>query len=142
MNRMQLLGGVVGGLIGGVLFGVLLQATQGIASVGLLINAEGVAMGWLTLLVITGVLGLVYALTFGQLEHTWGRGALYGLAHGVIWWALGVLLIQPLILGYAIGTVTAATWTNLIGYLIYGLVTGLVSVAARQQLGEPATSRG
>ncbi|QBI18231.1 hypothetical protein ER308_00680 [Egibacter rhizosphaerae] len=140
MDRMKLLGGVVGGLTGGVVFGVILQARGTIATVGNLVGNEGVGVGWLTLLIVTGVLGLVYAVTFGRLEHSWGRGALLGLAHGVIWWILGVLLIQPAITGGEFFVFGEAAWFNLLGYLIYGAITGLVTNAATQWAAEPVPS--
>ncbi len=131
--RDRLVSGIGGGLLGGVVFALVLQAAGRIDSVALLVADESTALGWTTLLVITGVLGLVYGLTFGRLPHTWLRGAGYGLAHGVIWWILGVLLIMPLWVGYPIGTFGEATWFNLLGYVLYGLVTGLVTAAVAQR---------
>lgn len=135
MNRV--LSGIIGGLIGGVVFGIILQAADLIATVGRLVGTEGAGVGWVTLLVITGVLGAVYALTFGRAEQTWGKGIVFGLAHGVIWWVLGVLVIQPAITGAAFGAITTATWLNLVGYLVHGLVAGLAVAATVQRSEAP-----
>lgn len=137
-TRDRLLSGIGGGLLGGLVFGLVLQSAGIIDTVALLVGDESsLGVGWITLLVITGVLGLVYGATFGRLPHSWTRGPLYGLAHGVVWWVLGVLLIQPMWHGYDIGTFGEATWFNLLGYVLYGLITGVVTtaVASRGQTG-------
>ncbi len=133
MTRNSLLGGAIGGLVGGIVFGVILQATGLIAGVGGLVGAAGVGVGWVTLLVVMTVLGLVYAATFGRLERNWGTGELYGLAHGLVWWILGALIIMPLVTGEALFAMTQANWVNLLGYLVYGLIVGLVHHAMVEQ---------
>ena len=126
--RERLLAGIGGGLLGGVVFALLLQMAGRIENVALLIADEAsMAMGWITLLVITGVLGIVYAATFGRLGHTWRTGPMLGLAHGVIWWVLGVLLIMPAMQASEFGVFTEATWLNLLGYALYGLIVGVVT---------------
>lgn len=140
MDRNRLLAGIIGGLIGGVVFGIILQGAELIASVGRLVGTEGVGVGWLTLLIVTAVLGAVYALTFGRAEHTWGKAIGFGLAHGVVWWVLAVLLIQPALTGAAFGAITTATWLNLVGYLIHGLVAGFAVAAMTQRAEAPQTA--
>lgn len=131
--------GIVAGLIGGVVFGAMMHMMGMIGMIAGLVGQDSAAIGWVVHLVNSAVIGAIYGATFGQLPHSWGRGAGLGLGYGVIWWILGALLIMPLWMGMPAFQVGETQVWSLVGHLMYGLVTGLVFTAAiGQTTGQPA----
>ena len=115
-----------------------------IERVGWILGVEDPVAGWAILLVVGLVLGLIYVPTVGRLGHTWGTGALYGLAYGAVWWVLATLVIMPPLLGHPMFAVGPATWVNLTGYLLYGLALGLTyaGMAGRRRAQTPPRRSG
>ena len=97
-----------------------------------LVGAEGVAVGWVVHLIISIVIRLGYASTFGGLRAGVGGNAGIGLVYGAIWWVLGPLVLMPLLMGMdAFPPIGEDQMMSLVGHLAFGLVLGLASAAVR-----------
>lgn len=94
------------------------------------IGQSGAVVGWLILLVIGVVVGLVYgALNAIEQFDVWAStsrtGGLLGLAYGLALWVLAVLIV-PFLMGDgadAIGEY-AVTAEGLLGYVLFGVLVG------------------
>lgn len=128
--------GVAGGLVGGIMFGILMQMTDMIGMVAMLVNSTSIAVGWLVHLFNSALFGAIFAVVFGRWINTWTGAIGLGLVYGVIWWVLGALLIMPAWLGMndMIFKLNTTAWQSLIGHLIYGLLLGIVYAAVRPRL--------
>lgn len=136
----RLAAGAAGGLAGGVVFGAMMQMMGMVAMIGGLVGQPDPAVGWLVHLVIAALLGLGYALTFGLSDHSWSRGALFGLLYGAIWWVLGPLLLMPLLMGMPPFQIDQQAVMSLVGHGMYGLVLGLVHTAVLRPQHEPTAA--
>lgn len=120
MNRflpsltIRLTAGLVAGLAGGLLFSLTV----------------GTIIGFLPHLIISGVLGILFALFIGRRLKTAGGGMIWGEAYGILWWLVGYLTLIPLALGdgvYWQPEEIRALFPLLLGQTIaYGAVLGLV----------------
>lgn len=104
----------------------MMQAMGMLSMVAGLVGQDSAAVGWVVHLAISAAIGAGYGLTFGQLPHSWGRGAAYGVIYGAIWWVLGPLLIMPLLMGMPPLQVGTMQVMSLVGHLMFGVVTGAV----------------
>lgn len=141
MDARKLGAGAVGGIAGGIVFGALMQMMGMIEMIGGLVGREDAAVGWVVHLVIATIIGLGYAVTFGQLPQGYGKGAVFGLLYGAIWWVLGPLVLMPLFMGMKpFPSIQQPQIMSLMGHLLYGLVLGFVfvAVASRARPGERA----
>lgn len=132
MTGSRLAGGAAGGIVGGIVFGMLMQMMGMMGMIGGIVGEPSAGTGWLVHLVISIGIGLGYAVTFGNLDHTYGRGAGLGLVYGAVWWVLGPLLIMPAMMGMPLLQVSQQSLMSLMGHLVYGLVLGLVFTVACQ----------
>jgi hypothetical protein len=123
----NLLAGAIAGLAGGL---VLVWTTQAqgympavAAVVGLHPNSGGIALH----LVASTLMGLGFAAIFRYQAHSYAAMISGGTLYGLLWWIVGPLTLQPLLMG------TGPTWSlaqagaafpSLIGLLLYGGVTG------------------
>ena len=110
----RLSAGLVAGLAGGLLFSL----------------AVGTLIGFIPHLIISGVLGVLFALFIGHRLKTAGGGMVWGEAYGILWWLVGYLTLIPLALGdgvYWQPEEIKALFPLLLGQTIaYGAVLGLV----------------
>jgi hypothetical protein len=134
METRQLIAGVVGGIAGGIVFGAMMHMQGMIGMIAGLVGAEGAAVGWAVHLVIAALIGLGFALAFGRLVTGWGAGGGLGLVYGAIWWVLGPLVIMPAWMGMPLFAINEMTLMSLVGHLVYGVVLGLVFVAATREV--------
>lgn len=121
------LSGAIGGLVGGIVYGIILTYMGRLAMYSDLIGSESTSMAWALLLVLSVAVGVVYAWWFGSMADNTGMAVGYGLLHGLIWWALGALIIMPLVLGSSIQITNALSrdnLTHLASMLVYGVVLG------------------
>lgn len=121
--------GVAGGLAGGVLFGVLMQMMSMFPMVAALVGSTSAALGLVIHLGISAFIGATFGLLVGSRISTYTQGALLGMGYGVVWWALGALLLMPAKLGMAVFTFNTTAWQSLMGHVIYGLALGSVFTA-------------
>ncbi len=127
----RIIGGVIGGVAGGLVFGAMMGMMGMLPMVASVVGSESAAVGFLYHMFNSVIIGAVFGLVFGNLSHTYGQGAAWGLLYGAIWWVLGPLVLMPLLLGMGVQFGTALAPMNLmslVGHLIYGLITGLAYV--------------
>lgn len=125
----KLIGGLVGGLAGRVVFGVMMAMMAMLPMIAGLVGSSAAAVGFLTHMVISPVIGASFGVLFGARSTSFGQGALWGLVYGAIWWVLGPLVIMPLMMGMGLqlgAAFSGPMLMSLMGHLIFGLVTGLV----------------
>jgi hypothetical protein len=142
MDGRQIAAGVAGGIAGGIAFGVLMHAQGMIGMIAGLVGGDGVVLGWGVHLIIAALIGLGFALTLGRLATSWGAGGGLGLLYGGIWWVLGPLLIMPAWMGMPLFQVDEMALMSLGGHLVYGLILGLVFVAATGELSSVRREQG
>lgn len=127
------LSGAVGGLAGAVVTGVVIQlgfdASIISSDIPSAVGMSGLATGWVVLLAIGAVVGLVYA-GLARLDPLAGwaampnTGAALGLGVGLVLWAVA-LVVVPLLVGGSIGAY-AVTTRAVLSYALLGVVLGLV----------------
>lgn len=128
------IGGVVGGLVGGVVFGIMRQIMGMLGMVAGVVGVDGAGAGWIVHVVIAVLVGVGYGVVSRLVAPKLLANSLLGLAYGLVWWILGPLLIMPVMIGMPVLMVDGATLISLVGHLVYGVVTGGVTVLVVQRL--------
>lgn len=78
---------------------------------------------------IAVVLGAAFGWLFQGDVRSYGSSLGWGLAYGMLWWFLGPLTLLPAVQGRPVDWTAAhatTTFGQLIGYVIFGLLMGLV----------------
>ncbi|MFC5382066.1 hypothetical protein [Aquipuribacter nitratireducens] len=130
--------GVVGGLAGGIVFGLMMQLMGMLGMVGMLVGSESLAVAWVVHLLISAAIGAGFGLVLAPRVNGLATGLGLGAAYGLLWWALGPLLLMPAAMGMPVLTVDATAGQSLLGHLVFGLVLGVVVALARRRAGSPA----
>jgi len=133
MNTKRISYGLYGGLAGGLVFGAMMgmMGMMGmLPMVGKLVGQPSTTIGFMVHMFNSAVIGVGFALVFGQLGTSIESGLRYGLLYGGVWWLLGPLTLMPLFLGMGFGVnwnLTAAVnmLPSLMGHLIYGAILGV-----------------
>ena len=121
--------GVIGGVAGGVVFGMMMAMMGMLPVIASMVGTASPWVGFALHLVISIMIGLGLTVLFGnRLLTGYGRGALVGVAYGAIWWALGPLMMLPLMMGMPLFTVDMPALLSLMGHMIYGAILGLTAV--------------
>lgn len=120
--------GILGGLAGGVVFGILMAVMGMFAMIAAMMGSSSPWVGVGMHLMISIVYGLVLTLFFSRSLHTYVRGSIAGLIYGVALWAIGPLVVMPLMLGMPVFALTATVMMSLMGHMTYGLLLALVAV--------------
>jgi hypothetical protein len=94
-----------------------------------LVGAEGFAAGLLVHMLIAQVIGVSYALLFRRRSFDVASGLGWGVSYGFLWWVLGGLTMEPVLLGGdprwdAAGM--AGGFPSLVGHLAYGAALGVI----------------
>lgn len=97
--------------------------------VAMLVGSESAAAGFIVHMVISVIIGALFAAFLGGHVTSTGSAIGWGLIYGVIWWVLGPLIIMPIWLGMghqlsAAGA--AAAIPSLWGHFIFGFILGAV----------------
>lgn len=124
----RIIGGIIGGLAGGVVFGVMMGAMGMLPMIAGLVGSTSAVVGFVVHMAISAFIGATFGALFGARSHSYGQGAIWGLAYGAIWWVLGPLVIMPLMMGMGLqfgAALTMPMLMSLVGHLIYGIITGL-----------------
>ncbi len=121
--------GIYGGLVGGLLFGVMMAMMGMLGMVAQVVRSNSALVGFIYHMFNSAVIGALFVPLFGRLSSDKGRGLIFGLAYGVIWWFLGPLILMPLALG--MGVMISAegmkmALPSLWGHLVYGGVLGIL----------------
>ncbi len=128
MNNFHFTAGLIGGLTGGLLFGVVFSIIGVLPLIASTVNSSSAFVGWVMHLIVSMVIGVIFAFVFGRRINSYGEATSFGLFYGVILWILGALVLLPLI-GLNVsfsGLLSTLSLVSLVGYLVYGLVLGLV----------------
>jgi hypothetical protein len=128
--------GVIGGLVGGVAFGILMQITDMIPMVAMLVDSDATAVGWLVHLAIAAFIGATFAGLFGRCASSVGASTVIGAGYGIVWWVLGALILMPARLGMDLFMVNTMAWQSLLGHVmsrtdVHRLLLADARIAAR-----------
>jgi hypothetical protein len=127
--RRSLFAGLLAGLIMGILFFVDYgpgNALRGIAGYFLLDQAgTGKLIGFLLLIALGGLFGLIFGALQGKREMTIGRCIGLGLTTGVIYWLIVALLIGTIINHARLDL--GSFLFSFVLLLVYGLLLGTIS---------------
>lgn len=121
--------GAFAGVIAGVVFGIMMGMMGMLPMVAKLVSSDSVAVGFITHLVFSTIIGVGFAFTLGMYAKDTSKAWLYGLVYGAIWWVLGPLIIMPLWLGMGIQLSAEGVkmaLPSLWGHLVYGLILGVL----------------
>ncbi len=129
MNVKSIRNGVYGGLAGGVVFGGLMGMMGMLAMIGGMVGHASALTGFFVHMMMSAMIGAVFALTLGRFATDIKRGIWQGLLYGGAWWVLGPLTVMPLLMGMDLGAslnVSAAAhqMPSLMGHLMYGAILG------------------
>lgn len=120
--------GIWGGLIAGLVFGLMMAMMGMLPMIAMLVGSESATVGFIVHLVISAIIGTIFAIVLGSEVKSAGSGIVIGLIYGAIWWVLGPLLIMPIWLGMghqlSVAGVQAAL-PSLWGHLVYGFILGV-----------------
>lgn len=130
-NTRHYLAGLIGGIVGGIVLGILLTAINVMPLVSLTFRSLSMTVAWTVLLVVSAIIGLLFAWWFGFRANDYSSGIGYGILHAIIWWAVLWLVIIPIAVGGYLYTAGQGVLT-LIGYLVFGLVLGIIHEAIDQ----------
>jgi hypothetical protein len=121
--------GALAGLAGGVVASPILFAT------GILPKFASTGTSFLGLkellihLTVSVVIGMTYGLLFRNEGSSLSIGIPWGCLFGLIWWYIGPLTLQPLVLTGECdwrASAAAALLPSMIGHLVYGAVTATI----------------
>ena len=115
----DLLAGATAGLLAGLVVGLATWAQGMLAS-----SVAGVALQVL----VAALLGAAFGALVRYQPGAYAFSLSIGIVYGLLWWILGPLTLLPLLLGpgptWSLAE-ASATFPSLIGYLLYGGLTGL-----------------
>lgn len=120
--------GALAGLVGGLIFGIAMIQIDLLTEVASIIRAESNAVGFLLVMLFAAIIGAGFGALVWQQRSSAGELLFWGAAYGFLWWFLGPLTLQPLLLGNGLAwDVHAAqdAFPTLPGYIWYGAVTAM-----------------
>jgi len=133
--RQAFLAGILAGFLAALLFLVDYgpgNSLHGVARwLGLDSQGAGKFVGFLLMLILGGVFGILFGVIAGRWRPNLGRWLLIGLVVGAVWWVLVVLLI-----GTGINHLRLNFGDFLISsvpLLVYGLLLGSIAFQWREQ---------
>lgn len=131
-HRQHLVHAGVSGLIAGVVFGIIIGFAGMLPMVAKLVGSTSPTVGFIVNLVVSVIVALIFVVLFGKNLTSYGRGAVWGLGYGFVWWILGPLVLMPLMLGMDVQLtaegITMGLPVKLGSHLVFGLLLGLLYV--------------
>lgn len=128
-GKRNIVNGILAGLIAGVVFGFMLIQMGVLANLGMTIGSPTPFAGFIVHLIISAILGVIFAVIFyKRITNYFYPALLWGLLFGIIWWFIGSLTLAPIAMGMPVdwsAKVMAAEFPMLIGNLVFGFVLGL-----------------
>jgi hypothetical protein len=100
------------------------------------------AVGFGVHLVISAIVGAIFAVLVGGRLRTVGSLVAAGLIYGLVWWLLGPLTLMPLFMGMGVGVnwtgaAMTAAMASLAGHLVYGAILGAVYAWLERSIAVP-----
>jgi uncharacterized membrane protein YagU involved in acid resistance len=138
--------GAPAGVVGGLAFGAAMAQLGFLPTVATLVGLGSSQAGFAVHLAISAVVGAGFGLMVRRQRCGPSETMFLGAAYGALWWCIGPLTLQPLVLGQAPGWDVAAAqraFPSLVGHLLFGIGTALVFVVLhgpgdRGRAGNPA----
>ena len=127
--------GVLAGLIGGLVFGVAMIQLGLLPTVASLVYTESGIAGFIIHMALAAILGVGFSLLMWHQQGGAGEMLFWGLTYGTLWWFLGPLTLQPLLLGQGLmWDIHAAqtVFSSLPGHLWYGASMAIALTLLRQ----------
>lgn len=122
--------GFLGGLLGGIVFAMIMAKLGVISAIGSMLGLSNLFGAFFTHLIISMIMGVIFALLFCNLAYKPLSATIWGLIYGIFWWFLGPLTLMSILLGEPIDsrwnlTSMQHVVPGLYGHIIYGLILGL-----------------
>ncbi len=124
--------GAIAGLGGGLVFGVVMAVIGLLPTLGQLIQQNNAISGFLLHMLVSAVVGAGFGLIMIYVAK---RGTpvviAVGILYGVLWWIIGGLILMPILLGTPqnVFVIDSTQWGNLLGHVLYGMITSLIMSA-------------
>jgi uncharacterized membrane protein YagU involved in acid resistance len=135
--------GAPAGVVGGLGFGAAMAKLGVLPTVATLVGLGSPEAGFAVHLAISAVVGAGFGLMVRRQRCGPSETMFLGAAYGALWWCIGPLTLQPLVLGQAPGWDLAAAqraFPSLVGHLLFGVGTALVFVVLHGP-GDPGRAR-
>ena len=135
--------GAPAGVVGGLAFGVAMAQLGVLPTVATLVGLGSSRAGFAVHLAISAVVGAGFGLMVRRQRCGPSEMMFLGTAYGALWWCIGPLTLQPLVLGQSPAWDVAAAqraFPSLVGHLLYGVGTALVYVVLHGP-GDPGRAR-
>jgi hypothetical protein len=131
MNSTRIVHGMYGGLAAGLVFGIMMAMMGMLPMIAQMASSSSPAVGFGIHLIISAIIGAIFALIVGDRLRTFGSLVSAGLVYGLVWWVLGPLTLMPLMMGMGVGVnwtsaAMSAAMPSLVGHLVYGGILGAV----------------
>src|SRR6266446_1337474 len=118
--------GAAASVVGGSLFTVVLLATGSLQEMANVFGGSSLAFGVIVSMIVSAFIGMTYGLLFRHEAPDAASAVAWGLVYGLLWWFIGPMTLQPILLSGSFSWTTetaAALLPSLIGHLIYGAAT-------------------
>jgi uncharacterized membrane protein YagU involved in acid resistance len=124
-----IIGGGLAGIAGGWVLGKWMEHVDFYPVIATLVGSNSPMAGETLHVVFAAIIGATFALLFQRDVRGYGSSMAWGMAYGILWWFLGPLTLLPLWLRKPVDwsyTHAAEMFGFLIGFIIYGLIVGLL----------------
>jgi uncharacterized membrane protein YagU involved in acid resistance len=135
--------GAPAGVVGGLAFGAAMAQLGVLPTVATLVGLGSSKAGFAVHLAISAVVGAGFGLMVRRQRCGPSEMLFLGAAYGALWWCIGPLTLQPLVLGQSPGWDVAAAqraFPSLVGHLLFGVGMALVFVVLHGP-GDPGRAR-
>ena len=120
---------LIASLVGSILFSFIMASIDVLPHLAGMVGSTSPMLGFLVHLCISISIGMTYGVLFQRESPSAGAGIIWGMLYGLVWWFLGPLTLQPVLLGDSFSWTTEAAnaaLPQLIGHLLYGGSLALV----------------
>jgi hypothetical protein len=118
--------GAAASVVGGSLFTVVLLATGSLQEMAHILGGTSLVFGVIVNMIVSAFIGITYGLLFHHEAPDAASAIAWGLVYGLLWWFIGPMTLQPILLSGTFSWTTgtaAALLPSLIGHLVFGAAT-------------------
>jgi hypothetical protein len=142
MTSTRIVHGIYAGVAGGLVFGIMMGMMGMLPMMAKMAGRSSAAVGFGVHLVISAIVGAIFAVLVGGRLRTVGSLVAAGLIYGLVWWLLGPLTLMPLFMGMGVGVnwtgaAMTAAMPSLAGHLVYGAILGAVYAWLERSIAVP-----